>query len=108
MSKAPANASRWTPYVPKLYTAPRLGYRLDDFRHDLIAGLTVAVVALPLATALAIASGTTPQKSIQPRVILMQMGVTADGDQLRFADNCADALRLAMASGMVGNAGAYQ
>ena len=49
-------------YVPKLYTVLRRGYRSGDLRHDLIAGLTVAIVALPLAMALAIASGTTPVK----------------------------------------------
>jgi SulP family sulfate permease len=52
----------WHLYVPKLVTGLRGGYSLDDFRHDLIAGLTVAIVALPLAMALAIASGAPPEK----------------------------------------------
>ena len=47
----------------------RGGYRLDDFRHDLTAGLTVAIVALPLAMALAIASGTAPGKGLHTAIV---------------------------------------
>ena len=50
-------------------TCLREGYGLESFRHDLIAGLTVAVVALPLAMALAIASGTTPERGLFTAVI---------------------------------------
>ena len=51
----------WHAYVPKLVTVlRRLGYTTRDLRADLLAGLTVSIVALPLAMALAIASGATP------------------------------------------------
>jgi SulP family sulfate permease len=40
MSTVPAGSPAWHLYVPKLYTVLRLGYGRDDFRHDLIAGLT--------------------------------------------------------------------
>lgn len=56
-------------FAPKLLTALRAGYRLDDLRHDALTGLTVAIVALPLAMALAIASGTTPDKGLVTAVI---------------------------------------
>ena len=56
-------------YTPKLFTLLRQGYRLDDFRHDALAGLTVAIVALPLAMALAIASGTTPDKGLTTAIV---------------------------------------
>jgi SulP family sulfate permease len=56
-------------FVPKLYTVLRGGYRLQDLRADTMAGLTVAVVALPLAMALAIASGTTPEKGLHTAII---------------------------------------
>ena len=46
--------------TPKLVTAFREGYRLRTLGDDALAGLTVAIVALPLAMAIAIASGTTP------------------------------------------------
>lgn len=55
--------------MPKLASVLRDGYRLDDFRRDLIAGLTVAVVALPLAMALAIASGAAPEKGLHTAII---------------------------------------
>ena len=54
-------------YEPKLLTVLREGYSLRTFKADAIAGLTVAIVALPLAMALAIASGTTPAKACTPR-----------------------------------------
>ena len=55
-----AASARWHLFVPKLYTVLRQGYSLEALRDDVIAGLTVAIVALPLAMALAIASGTRP------------------------------------------------
>ncbi|MGQ0798743.1 MAG: SulP family inorganic anion transporter [Pseudomarimonas sp.] len=59
----------WPLYVPKLYTTLRRGYSLESLRADALAGLTVAVVALPLAMALAIASGTTPEKGLHTAII---------------------------------------
>ena len=59
----------WHLFVPKLYTTLRQGYGAADFRDDFIAGLTVAIVALPLAMALAIASGTTPDKGLVTAVV---------------------------------------
>src|SRR5215468_1456595 len=56
-------------YVPKLLTLLRRGYSFADFRHDAMAGATVAVVALPLAMALAIASGTGPEKGLHTAII---------------------------------------
>jgi sulfate permease, SulP family len=59
----------WHLYVPKLYTVLRRDYRWGDLPHDLLAGLTVAIVALPLAMALAIASGVNPVKGLQTAII---------------------------------------
>jgi sulfate permease, SulP family len=59
----------WQLYVPKLVTILRRGYGLKDFRSDAVAGLTVAIVALPLAMALAIASGTAPEKGLHTAII---------------------------------------
>src|SRR5215468_12712643 len=39
-------------------------YNTEKFVHDLIAGVTVGLVALPLAMAFAIASGVPPQAGI--------------------------------------------
>ena len=59
----------WALFVPKLVTVLKEGYDLRAFRDDFIAGLTVAIVALPLAMALAIASGATPDKGILTAVV---------------------------------------
>jgi sulfate permease, SulP family len=59
----------WHLYVPKLVTVLRLGYGPEDLRHDLVAGLTVAIVALPLAMALAIACGVAPEKGLQTAIV---------------------------------------
>jgi SulP family sulfate permease len=59
----------WHAYVPKLVTVLRLGYTSRDLRADLIAGLTVSIVALPLAMALAIASGATPEKGLYTAIV---------------------------------------
>jgi SulP family sulfate permease len=56
-------------FEPKLLTVARAGYRWTDFRRDAIAGLTVAIVALPLAMALAIASGATPEQGLHTAII---------------------------------------
>lgn len=56
-------------FEPKLVSVLRHGYGLKDLRADAIAGLTVAVVALPLAMALAIASGTTPDKGLHTAIV---------------------------------------
>jgi SulP family sulfate permease len=47
-------------YVPKTYTVLKEGYSASALRDDLIAALTVAIVAIPLSMALAIASGASP------------------------------------------------
>lgn len=62
-------ASYWQLYVPKLVSVLRRGYGFGDLRQDAVAGLTVAVVALPLAMALAIASGASPEKGLHTAII---------------------------------------
>jgi SulP family sulfate permease len=57
--------SSWS---PKLLLTLR-GYKIHDFWADLIAGLTVGLVALPLAMAFAIASGVPPQAGIYTAVV---------------------------------------
>ena len=56
-------------YAPKLLTVLREGYGVADFRADVISGLTVAIVALPLSMAIAIASGVTPDRGLYTAVV---------------------------------------
>ena len=59
---------RSSPWTPKSVIALR-HYNLNTFRHDVIAGVTVGLVALPLAMAFAIASGLSPQSGIYCAVV---------------------------------------
>src|ERR1700683_3569720 len=56
---------RW---LPKSVLCLR-DYNANKFLHDLIAGVTVGLVALPLAMAFAIASGLTPQAGIYCAIV---------------------------------------
>jgi SulP family sulfate permease len=56
---------KWTPKL--LLCLPT--YHLQDFVSDLIAGITVGLVALPLAMAFGIASGVTPQAGIYTAIV---------------------------------------
>src|SRR5687767_15760638 len=55
----------WAPKSLELLTR----YRREDFYSDLVAGVTVGLVALPLAMAFGIASGVTPQAGIYTAII---------------------------------------
>lgn len=56
-------------YTPKLMTVLREGYGLPQFQADLLAGLTVAIVALPLSMAIAIASGVSPDRGLYTAIV---------------------------------------
>jgi sulfate permease, SulP family len=56
-------------FTPKLLTVLREGYGLAQFRADALAGLTVAIVALPLSMAIAIASGATPAQGLYTAIV---------------------------------------
>ncbi len=62
------SSGTWHIFVPKLFTTLS-NYSLNLFKCDFIAALTVSVVGLPLAMALAIASGVSPEKGIITAVI---------------------------------------
>lgn len=56
-------------FKPALISVLKRGYGLTSLRADIIAGLTVAVVALPLSMALAIASGVPPERGLYTAII---------------------------------------
>ena len=56
-------------FTPKLLSTLSEGYSLKALRADALAGLTVAIVALPLAMALGIASGASPDKGLITAVV---------------------------------------
>ena len=55
-------------FTPKLFTTLK-NYNRQQFTNDLMAGLIVGIVALPLAIAFAIASGVSPEKGLVTAVI---------------------------------------
>lgn len=56
-------------FTPKLFSLLHRGYSGALLRADLLAGLTVAIVALPLAMALGIASGASPDKGLITSIV---------------------------------------
>ena len=56
-------------FTPKFVTVLREGYGLAALRADAVAGLTVAIVALPLSMAIAIASGVTPDRGLYTAIV---------------------------------------
>ncbi len=56
-------------YLPKIVTVLREGYGSAELRADALAGLTVAIVALPLSMAIAIASGVGPERGLFTAIV---------------------------------------
>lgn len=56
-------------FTPKLVSVLREGYGLRQLRADALAGLTVAIVALPLSMAIAIASGVSPDRGLYTSIV---------------------------------------
>ncbi len=54
--------------VPKLFTTLQ-GYNREQFTRDVIAGVIVGIVALPLAIAFAIASGLSPERGLYTAIV---------------------------------------
>jgi SulP family sulfate permease len=69
MSARPAQPSFIELFTPKLVTILGEGYGARELKADVIAGLTVAIVALPLSMAIAIASGLTPDRGLYAAIV---------------------------------------
>ena len=69
MKKNQKPSSFWSEFVPKSWLFLNGNYSWNFFKHDLIAGITVGIVALPLAMAFAIAAGLTPQAGLYTAII---------------------------------------
>ena len=62
------NRARLEPWLPRLFMLPK-GYGGRALVRDVVAGVTVGLVALPLAMAFAISSGLPPQAGIYTAVV---------------------------------------
>lgn len=56
-------------FTPKIVSTFRDGYDGDKLRRDVVAGATVAIVALPLSMAIAIASGASPASGLYAAIV---------------------------------------
>lgn len=56
-------------FKPKLFSTLKNGYSKSTFVQDLLAGVIVGIVALPLAIAFGIASGATPEAGILTAIV---------------------------------------
>src|SRR5436305_14402574 len=56
-------------FVPKSIVCLREGYTREKLLRDVIAGVVVGIVALPLALAFAIASGVPPARGLYTAVV---------------------------------------
>ena len=55
---------------PKLFVfLKKYGYKKEDFYKDLLASLSVAIVALPLSLAIAIASNLPPERGLFTAIV---------------------------------------
>lgn len=56
-------------FIPKLFICLKKGYSLSTFKKDLMAGVTIGIIALPLAMAFGIASGVSPEKGLITAIV---------------------------------------
>lgn len=56
-------------YIPKLFLCLKEGYSKNYFFNDLFAGISVGVIALPLALAFAIGSGVAPERGLFTAIV---------------------------------------
>ena len=56
-------------FAPKIYEVLKHGYNKDFFKRDCVAGMTVAIISIPLSLALAIASGVEPAQGLYTAIV---------------------------------------
>lgn len=56
-------------FIPKSFVCFKEGYTLNQFLNDIFAGISVGVIALPLALAFAIGSGVDPSRGLYTAIV---------------------------------------
>lgn len=71
------------PIATALRDTLRTGYGLDSLRRDVVAGLVVGIVALPLSMALAIATGVGPHQGLVTAIVAGAVVALAGGSRVQ-------------------------
>jgi SulP family sulfate permease len=72
-------------FYPKLFTILKAGYKRKQFSSDLMAGIVVGIVALPLAIAFAVASGVSPEKGLVTAIVAGILVSVLGGSRVQIA-----------------------
>ena len=67
--KASMQPNVWREFIPKSYLYLRNKYSWATFKKDFFAGITVGIIALPLAMAFSIASGVSPDRGLFTAIV---------------------------------------
>lgn len=62
-------SSFWHEFMPKSWVILKNQYSLRLFKRDLLAGVTVGIVALPLSMAFAMAAGVSPERGVYTAIV---------------------------------------
>jgi sulfate permease, SulP family len=100
----PSNPPPSSPALARLYLRiPALdslrGYGIEAFRADLIAGLTVATVAVPQAMAYAIVAGLPPQYGLYTAIVMTAAGALLDSSK-QLINGPTNAISIALLSAL--------
>ena len=71
--------------VPKLFICLRENYNFDTLNKDVIAGVSVAIISIPLAMALAISCGSIPKIGLITAVIAGSIGSCFGGSRFQIS-----------------------
>ncbi len=72
-------------FKPKFFSVLKEGYTRKQFSSDLMAGIVVGIVALPLAIAFAVASGVSPEKGLITAVVAGLIVSVLGGSRVQIA-----------------------
>jgi sulfate permease, SulP family len=72
-------------FTPKLFTLLKTGITKQQLSKDIVAGIIVGIVALPLAIAFAIASGVSPEKGLITAVVAGLVVSVLGGSRVQIA-----------------------
>ena len=80
---------KWQEFIPESYLSWKKGYTLALLKKDAVAGLTVALITIPLSIAFAVASGATPSQGLITAVIAGFLTSLLGGSRVLIGGPCS-------------------